>query len=64
MSKTKPNKIGGKDKEGDSNRKTIYDYTGEELDALYESDPDEHERLWREAEIEAINNPDNHGKSN
>jgi hypothetical protein len=60
--KKKSQKDTGKDSE--VKKKTIHDYTGEELDALYESDPEEHERLWTEAELEAINNPENHGKSN
>lgn len=60
-SKKKSQKDTGKDSEV---KKTIHDYTGEELDKLFDSDPDEWERLWTEAELEAINNPDNHGKSN
>ena len=53
-----------KDSEGKERPKTIHDYTGEELEALYEQDPDLHEKLWEDAEIEAINNPENHDKSN
>lgn len=44
--------------------KTIHDYTGEELDALRAEDPEYESKLWSDAEIEAINNPDNHERSN
>lgn len=52
------------DSEGKERPKTIQDYSGEELDALAEQDPEYEEKLWREAELEAINNPENHDKSN
>jgi len=52
-----------KDSEGNERPKNIHDYTGEELDKLSEEDPDYESSLWRDAEIEAINNPDNHDKS-
>ena len=45
-------------------KKTIHDYSGEELDALAEQDPDYESDLWSEAEIIALNDPDNHDKSN
>lgn len=61
MSREKSQKDTGKDSEV---KRTIHDYTGEELDALHESDPEEWERLWTEAELEAVNNPDNHEKTN
>lgn len=50
--------------DGKSRKKTIHDYSGEELDLLSEHDPDYESGLWSEAELEAINNPDNHDKSN
>jgi len=51
-------------RESDVKKKTIHDFTGEELDKLFESDRKEWERLWTEAELQAINNPDNHAKAN
>lgn len=52
------------EKTGEVRKKTIHDYTGEELDMFAEHDPDYESDLWSEAEIEALNNPDNHDKSN
>ena len=52
-----------KDSEGKERPKTIHDYTGEELDALAEHDPEYESKLWDDAEIDAINNPENHNKS-
>lgn len=49
---------------GTERPKTLYDYTGEELDQLSDEDPEYESNLWSEAELEAINNPDNHDKSN
>lgn len=51
------------DSEGKEIPKTIQDYTGEELDQLAEEDPEYEESLWDAAELDAINNPDNHDKS-
>lgn len=44
-------------------KKNLHDYTGEELDKIHETDIEEWERLWSEAELEAINTKDNHEKS-
>lgn len=52
-----------KDSEGIERQKTIHDYSGEELDQLAEEDPDYESVLWSDAELEAINNPENHDKS-
>lgn len=48
----------------DGSPKTIHDYSGEELDLLAEQDPAYESSLWSDAELEAINNPENHDKSN
>ncbi len=50
-------------KDGKEVPKTIHDYSGEELDQLAEEDPEYEEKLWEEAELEALNNPENHDKS-
>lgn len=52
-----------KDSEGKERPKTIHDYTGEELDRLAAEDPEYESKLWSDAELEAINNPENHDKS-
>lgn len=51
------------EKTGKSRPKTIHDYSGEELDQLIREDPEYESNLWSDAEVEAINNPDNHDKA-
>lgn len=49
--------------DGKLRKKTIHDYSAEELDALEQHDPDYELSLWADGAVDALNNPENHDKS-
>jgi hypothetical protein len=52
-----------KDSEGKERPKTFHDYTGEEIDQMWDEDPERVDKLWSDAEIEAMNDPANRDKA-
>jgi hypothetical protein len=46
-----------------SKGKKFEDYTSKEIKEMFENDSELFDKLWDEAELAALNNPDNHGKT-